>query len=1019
MPASPRFTGFLLLLLTQFAYGAVSTQPASSSKHVAPTTAPAAVSKPKSTAAFQKAIDTCASNGGGTVQIGPGNYLIGSIELRSGVTLELQRGAVVTGSPDPADYPLIPVRYEGATVQGHRALIYAENARDITILGPGVLAGDNRIGNLRNPRGPVMMEFVNCQNVSLDGFTDRYRRLWSIHLLFCKNVTAQNLTIRTTQGNGDGIDVDSSTDVLIQNCDMDTGDDCISLKSGRGISAVKLARPTENVLIRNCNFGSTFAGIGIGSEMSGGIRNVQIDNCVFNHGANAIYIKGRMGRGGFFDDIRGDNLKVNAKVRAFLGLNFRDAGIIGIDPVPGVEGIPLGTHFSFSNVTVACDTLVDGARILPGKPLDGLTLTNITGTARRGILLANAKNVSLNNVNVTVANGPFLQTRNVTGSGLDGAVALHVPMLEDPEQLQAAFAQPPDNTRPLVRWWWFGPAVTKDQLEHQMQMMKQGGFGGFEVQPTYPLALDGEVAGATNLKFLSPEFLDVLGFVSAKAKELGLRMDLTIGSGWPYGGPTVSDADAAERLRVVRVASTQRSFEPQQSREGDTVVAAFVGATTRPVTLTNGVVRIPTSKPSPPSVTFFIASHTGMKVKRPAFGADGNVLDHQNGEAVQRFIHSVADAEVSACGSNPPFAIFCDSLESYGEDWTQTFLSEFQKRRGYDLRPYLPALVTDIGGKTLDIRYDWGKTLTEVFNDNFVRPMHDFADGHNTRFRIQAYGTPSAGLYSYLDADLPEGEGYQWHDYRATRYASSACHLMGIPVSSSETFTWIHNTPFRATPLDIKAEADLHFLQGVNQIICHGWPYTPAGIGFPGWSFYAAGVFDDQNPWWIVMPDVTRYLQRVSFMLRQGNPANDIALYLPNSDAWAKFTPGKVSLTDNLGECLGHNIVGQILDAGYNLDFFDDETLDAAGRIENGSMVFGDATRYRVIVLAGVERMPLSTARKLADFASKGGLLIATRQLPAIVPGFKATAADQSALRQIVRQLFQVPDALESSFPTR
>ena len=175
------------------------------------------------------------------------------------------------------------MRFEGEIVQGHRALIYADHADNIAILGPGSLVGDNKIGNLRNPRGPVMIELVNCANVELNGFTDRYRRLWSIHLLFCNNVVAQNLTIRSTPtlSNGDGIDVDSSTHILIENCDIDTGDDSISLKSGRGLDAVRLARPTEDVLIRNCSLASAFAGIGIGSEMSGGIRNVRIENCSF------------------------------------------------------------------------------------------------------------------------------------------------------------------------------------------------------------------------------------------------------------------------------------------------------------------------------------------------------------------------------------------------------------------------------------------------------------------------------------------------------------------------------------------------------------------------------------------------------------------------------------------------------------------------------------------------------------------------------------------------------------------
>ncbi len=185
------------------------------------------------TADFQRALDACAS-AGGKVIVPPGHYLIGSIQIGGNTTLYLQKGAVIIGSPDPDDYPLIPVRYEGAMVQGHRSLIYAENADNIAIDGPGTISGDPEIGRLRNPRGPLMVELVNCKNIRLENFTDRYRRLWSIHLLYCRNVLAKNLTIRTTQGNGDGIDVDSSSHVRIDNCDIDSGDDCIALKSGAG-----------------------------------------------------------------------------------------------------------------------------------------------------------------------------------------------------------------------------------------------------------------------------------------------------------------------------------------------------------------------------------------------------------------------------------------------------------------------------------------------------------------------------------------------------------------------------------------------------------------------------------------------------------------------------------------------------------------------------------------------------------------------------------------------------------------
>jgi hypothetical protein len=195
--------------------------------------------------------------------------------------------------------------------------------------------------------------------------------------------------------------------------------------------------------------------------------------------------------------------------------------------------------------------------------------------------------------------------------------------------------------------------------------------------------------------------------------------------------------------------------------------------------------------------------------------------------------------------------------------------------------------------------------LTELLNENFLGPMRDWSKRHHVLFRIQDYGVPAATLASNAYADLPEGEGAQWKNLSATRWASSASHLYGHPVTSSETWTWLHSPVFRATPLDFKAEADRHFLQGINQLIGHGWPYTPPSVEYPGWRFYAAGVYDEKNPWWIVMPDVARYLQRLSFLLRQGEPANDVALYLPNHDAWSHFTAGNIHMIDELRQRMG------------------------------------------------------------------------------------------------------------------
>jgi hypothetical protein len=179
----------------------------------------------------------------------------------------------------------------------------------------------------------------------------------------------------------------------------------------------------------------------------------------------------------------------------------------------------------------------------------------------------------------------------------------------------------------------------------------------------------------------------------------------------------------------------------------------------------------------------------------------------------------------------------------------------------------------------------------------------------------------------------------------------------------------------------MKAEANRHFLQGVNQLIGHGWPYSPETVPYPGWRFYAAGVFNEKNPWWIVMPEVTLYLQRASYLLRQGSPVNDVAFYLPVSDAYASFTPGYANLIESLRRRVGPEAVGAVLDAGFNFDFIDDDVLRRIGRIENGSLILGSIW-YRVVVLPNVERIPPDTYRTLAGFVGSGGRLIASRRRP-------------------------------------
>jgi hypothetical protein len=601
---------------------------------------------------------------------------------------------------------------------------------------------------------------------------------------------------------------------------------------------------------------------------------------------------------------------------------------------------------------------------------------------------------------------------------------------QDVIHLRESFNHPPPDCRIMMRWWWFGPAVTKSEIQRELEQMKAAGIGGVEIATLYPLELDDSRAGFRNLPYLSDEYLDLLRFANWEARKLGLRVDITLGSGWPFGGPHIPVEQAAGQMRIETVAIPSKARSPAvpDLSTGEQVIATFLvpkstngleygnGKLVQNPSIPNDRLQFPIGGSEAQSAIFFISSRTGMTVKRPAIGAEGFVLDHYDGAAMATHLRAVGDRLMEAFGEQPPYAVFSDSLEDYGSNWTSGLLEEFQKRRGYDLTPHLPALIADTGAETAAVRHDWGKTLTELANEGFLAPLHAWAQLHHTRLRSQTYGFPPVTLSSNRLEDLPEGEGKatlkMWREFSDTRWAASAGHLFGKNVVSSETWTWLHSPAFRATPLDMKAEADLHFLQGINQLVGHGWPYSPESAGEPGWRMYAAGAFNAHNPWWFAMPSLTAYLQRVSFALRQGAPANDVALLLPNDDAWASFfVPQKivavttkggfntlgenVSIDESMPRLLGTNVISQTLDAGFNLDFIDADAIDTLG------------VHYPVLVLAGVKRLPLTTYQKIEQYAAHGGIVVATGSLPSTAPGYLNAERETQKIQEISQRLFR------------
>jgi len=598
------------------------------------------------------------------------------------------------------------------------------------------------------------------------------------------------------------------------------------------------------------------------------------------------------------------------------------------------------------------------------------------------------------------------------------------------ETVLRAFATPPAEARPMVRWWWFGVAVTKPEILRELQQMQADGIGGAELAFVYPEVLDDPAKGLKNLPFLSPGMLDAVNYAQAEGRKLGLRIDITLCSGWPYGGPATTLDEAATHLRTaeVPVPANVSSIVAPDLQEGERFISASAvqllanppagpalvpgrgrGApspiawdptTAQPLSIgpdgSHGNVAI-TAAPVKRVAVFFVLSHTRQQVKRAAVGAEGWVLDPFSHAAVATHLKAVGEPLLSAFGSTPPYAIFSDSLEAYGADWTPNLPAEFLKRRGYDLIPHLPELVAGGSPAADTVRHDYGVTLTELVNENYLTQIDKWALAHHTKFRSQTYGEPAVSFSSQNLVGLAEGEGPQWRAFSTLHWATSANHVFNHSVTSGETFTWLHSPVFRATPLDMKAEADIDFIMGENQLIFHGWPYSPPDsiVPEPGWSLYAAASFNHHNPWHPVLPEVTRYIARISSLLRQGQPANQVAILLPTDDAWASFRPTQTTITGAMQRLITPALMSSILSAGYNIDYIDAEAIDKVG-----------LGTHQILVLPPTDRIPVATLRKIAAYTAAGGKAIAVGRMPSLDPEGKPI----SNIAELTKTIVLVPD---------
>jgi len=393
--------------------------------------------KVKSTEAFAKAIAACHEAGGGRVVVPRGKFLTGPIHLRSNVELHLTEGAEVIFSDVFEDYlPPVLVRVGGIELYNYSPLIYARECVNVAVTGKGILNGnaeawwpwsrrETKQGFQMGAQGvpveqrvfgtpeaairPSFLSLVSCTNILLEDFTIGSGPNWTIHPIYCLNTTIRGVHVLTDGPNNDGIDPDSCRDMLIENCTFDTGDDCVVLKSGYNEDGWRVGRPTENVIMRNCTSKRGHGGLVIGSEMSGGVRNVFMEDCEFEGTDRAIRIKSRADRGGVVENIYARNLKVRDMQREVIILNM--------DYSSDRQAItkhapPVFRNMQFENITgIGAPTaiLIQG---METSPIQSIRFLNITATSAKGVVANHAQDLVFDRVRVRPAKGPVFDLSN-------------------------------------------------------------------------------------------------------------------------------------------------------------------------------------------------------------------------------------------------------------------------------------------------------------------------------------------------------------------------------------------------------------------------------------------------------------------------------------------------------------------------------------------------------------------------------------------------------------------------------
>ena len=646
-------------------------------------------------------------------------------------------------------------------------------------------------------------------------------------------------------------------------------------------------------------------------------------------------------------------------------------------------------------------------------------------------------------------------TRNqlIAGTLLALMMLYFTPCQSQEKSLQPGWPAITKEAKPWSRWWWMGSGVNPTDLKAAMEAYSKAGLGGLEITSIYG------VHGYENrfIKFLSPDWVKNLEYTLQEGKQLDLGVDLAMASGWPFGGLWVTPDDACKYMSVQsysvlkqgeqlqeKVTMTQEPMLRTISRPQLKITDLKYPVSANEDSLQSWAieqVRYPLPMPlqalmaysnkgdilnltdkvdadgklswtAPAGLWKLFAVFEGWHgkiVERGGPGGEGDVIDHFSDKAIDTYLGHF-DKAFNGHDVSGLRAYFNDSYEvddARGEaNFTPLMFDEFQKRRGYDLREYLPGLLgQDTPEYNQRVLSDYRETISDLILEKYTQRWHDWAAKGGKIIRNQAHGAPANILDLYAAADIPETEG---EDILRAKAASSAAHVTGKKLASSESATWLKDH-FEASLADVKQAIDLFLLSGINHVFYHGTTFSPQDAPWPGWLFYAAVHFGPTNTFWNDFGTLNTYIARSQSFLQAGKPDNDILLYYPISDEYA--VRGKSLLVHFDGAAKNSSMrksAEYLVAKGYAFDYISDRQI-AQLETKSGKILTG-GTSYQTVLLPPVKLMPVETFEKVVNLA-KNGATVLMEELPEDVPGLWQLAERQIKLKKMKSSLYFVKQA--------